>query len=568
MANLRVDKITSTETFEKTGSVQFDGSGDYLSLAVSSDFQFGSGDFTIECWALAFDEGTDDILGIYNTGDNRRTFALRKDQTESMQFLFSSSGTGGTSIASADGIISLNTWHHYAVIRKDLEYTIYLDGKKVGSRYDSSAIYTNTNDGLRIGSSYNTNFQGYISNLRILKGTALYTSDFTVPTHALEVIGDTVLLCCNNSDTNGNAGDPAAGAEATGKTIVVGGLDIRASTFSPGLTRDFTGGTEFSGVTVFDTQGYFVPPSGTTEQRGRGRGLIGGAAVPGTGGTGTGSNSIEYITISSLGNAQDFGDLTDNRRGLGACASSTRGIFGGGYKDSGGYKKNIDFITISSSSNAINFGDLTDDRFGVGAVSNNTRGVFGGGEDSPARHNILDFVTIATLGNAQDFGDLSGTQSNYATVNSSTRGVFAGGSPMTNAIQFITITTTGDAQDFGDLSVTTTGNAGVSSPTRGVIAFGQDPALINNIEFITIATLGNAQDFGDTTVSRTQMGETSNSVRGVFIGGRTDTPTPAVAENTMDYVTIASTGNAQDFGDLIVSRQQSAGLSDSHGGLG
>ena len=326
-------------------------------------------------------------------------------------------------------------------------------------------------------------------------------------------------------------------------------------------------GPVFQGVAKFDTQGYFVPPSGTTEQRGRGRGVFGGAAIPGTGGTGTGSNSIEYITISSLGNSQDFGDLTDLRRGLGACSSSTRGLFGGGYRDSSGYKRNIDYITISTSSNAINFGDLTDDRFNVGAVSNNTRGVFGSGEDSPTRHNILDFVTIASLGTAQTFGELSGTQNGYATLNSPTRGVFAGGNPLTNAMQYITIATTGSAQSFGELSAQASGNAGVSSPTRGVIAFGQDPALVNTIEFITIATTGNSQDFGDTTVSRTQMGETSNSVRGVFIGGRTDTPTPAFAENTMDYVTIASTGNALDFGDLVVSRQQSAGLSDSHGGL-
>ena len=49
MANLRVDKITSTETFETTGSVQFDGNNDFLNLT-SSDLQFGTGDFTLECW--------------------------------------------------------------------------------------------------------------------------------------------------------------------------------------------------------------------------------------------------------------------------------------------------------------------------------------------------------------------------------------------------------------------------------------------------------------------------------------------------------------------------------------
>ena len=102
--------------------------------------------------------------------------------------------------------------------------------------------------------------------------------------------------------------------------ITVNG-NAAASTFSPGLIRDFTFGTEFRGVTTFDTQGYFVPPSGTTEQRGRGRGLFGGGDNPST------TNSIDYVNINSTGNAQDFGDLIE-ARDMGVAGSSTRGLFG------------------------------------------------------------------------------------------------------------------------------------------------------------------------------------------------------------------------------------------------
>jgi len=79
MANLRVDKITSTETFETTGSVQFDGSGDYLSIPNNADFRLNSTaeDFTIECWAYQSNSsGTQYVAGFYNFGDSRRSWIL------------------------------------------------------------------------------------------------------------------------------------------------------------------------------------------------------------------------------------------------------------------------------------------------------------------------------------------------------------------------------------------------------------------------------------------------------------------------------------------------------------
>ena len=233
----------------------------YLSLPVSSDFQFGSDDFTIECWAYALDEGTDDILGIYNTGDDRRTFALRKDQTESVQFLFSSNGSSGTSLSSAESIIQLRTWHHYAVVRRNLVYEIYFDGVKVATKSDSTdAIYTNNDDGLRIGSSYNTDFHGYISNARICKGHAVYTGNFAPPTRELPVhkappkgvvfpAADnlTVLLACQSSTD--------ATADSSGRHTITANGNATAADANPGLLRrtlNLTTVTENTGAVYFD----------------------------------------------------------------------------------------------------------------------------------------------------------------------------------------------------------------------------------------------------------------------------------------------------------------------------
>jgi len=398
-----------------------------------------------------------------------------------------------------------------------------------------------------VGQYNSESITGYVSNLRILNGTALYTSDFTPPTHALEVIGDTVLLCCNNPDS--------AAADGTGKTITANG-NAAASTFSPGLTRDFTSGTEFSGVTTFDTQGYFVPPSGTTEQRGRGRGLFGG----GNANPGSQKNTIDFIQIQTQGNALDFGDLTSIRERLAGAAGAIRGLFAGGQVSP--TTNVIEFVTISTTSNATDFGDLTTTRMDVGGASNTTRAVFFAGGTPGSNSNIIDFVTIASIGNAQDFGDLTDESSKGCGCGSPTRGIIFIGT----TVQYITWATTGNAQDFGDTTITNTSRMALSDSTRGIVAGGYaSPSKSNVIEYITIATLGNAQDFGDLTNGAYEPeGASSNSIRGVLALG----DVLVVDEtNAIDYITIQTTGNARDFGDLTQRIKQGAACSDSHGGL-
>ena len=126
---------------------------------------------------------------------------------------------------------------------------------------------------------------------------------------------------------------------------------------------------------------------------------------------------MEYITISTTGDSIDFGDLTEQRSGNpGSCSSSTRGIFAGGFfSPPSTFYTTIDFTTIATLGNAQEFGDLTNQRYNVASCSSSTRGAFAGG-DFPGSSVIssIEYVTIASTGNALDFGDLTETKSGVA----------------------------------------------------------------------------------------------------------------------------------------------------------
>jgi len=197
------------------------------------------------------------------------------------------------------------------------------------------------------------------------------------------------------------------------------------------------------------------------------RGIIAAGSVNPTPATQT--NSIEFVTMASTGDASEFGDLTLARTYMSGagCQSTTRGIFAGGHPMNTNL---IDFVLFSTKGTATKFGELTLARSGISAGSNATRGIFAGGSDGAANAgvNTIDFITMATEGNATDFGDATTTSFRWmgAGMYSATRGVHCGGYPAMNIIQFITVATEGNAQDFGDLRQSVS-NSGNSSDSHG-----------------------------------------------------------------------------------------------------
>jgi hypothetical protein len=587
MTVLRVDTIAASgQTSENTGSVFFDGTGDYIKSSIDSeDFAF-PGDFAMECWVQKVGNGAhaDSIGNVImmtgNASNNRNGLWISVTNAGSLVAKVAYD-TSSWALEISGGTLSNDVWYHVALTRSGSTVRLFLNGVQQASGSNSTDVTTTYSNAFSVGGQFNPvgtrHVNGYVSNARICKGTALYTSNFTVPTRELEVTPETVILCCYDGEN--------IFAEKTGKIIAAYGdrlssptptatdSPIGITTNYPPVTRgvDVTAGPTLDGDLEFNSQNFFVLPKGTTTEQfpdfgavdaSSARGLFGGGRNP----SGSASqNTIDFVTISSLGNAADFGDLTAARTHISSSSSSTRGIWAGGYNPAGGDKNIIHYVTISSTGNALDFGDLTQQKFGVGSCSNSTRSVFGAGYvSSPVTQvNTIEYITIQSIGNVQDFGDLTQVRAGVGACSSSTRGVFSGGytPDVTNIIDYITISTTANAVDFGDLTQARAYVGGCSNSTRGIFSGGWNPSNTNTIDFITISTLGNAADFGDLTRTANQPAACSSATRGIF-GGGTDT------DNTIDYVTIATTGDAQDFGDLTQARRNAAACSNGHGGLG
>jgi hypothetical protein len=158
------------------GSIYFDGTGDYLTIPASGDWDVGTGDWTLDCWAYTTLGTSYSYLFDTRDGSNTSNFSIYRYGLTLVYY------AQVTSKITTGNVLTLNTWHHIALVRSGSTVTLYVDGTSAGSATDASDY-----QGLApflIGSRYSldTLWQGYQDEFRFTKGTALWGSAFTPPT--------------------------------------------------------------------------------------------------------------------------------------------------------------------------------------------------------------------------------------------------------------------------------------------------------------------------------------------------------------------------------------------------
>tara|TARA_R100001591_G_scaffold87741_1_gene93838 strand:- start:946 stop:1980 length:1035 start_codon:yes stop_codon:yes gene_type:complete len=198
------------------------------------------------------------------------------------------------------------------------------------------------------------------------------------------------------------------------------------------------------------------------------------------------------------------------------------------------------------------------------------RGVFSGGRNNPVFYSNLSVVEIATTGNATDFGDMSKkVNGGSGNVSSSTRGITSGGydgdaSANVRHIDFFNFASSGGSNTFGELTEDSNDHGAYSNGRRGIFSMGY-PSYSGEITFITIASTGNANNFGNLSGAKySTCGGVNSPTRAVLPA----IETPSSSQNLMtEFITFDTLGNSQDFGELSVARNACAGGSSSTRGI-
>ena len=287
-------------------------------------------------------------------------------------------------------------------------------------------------------------------------------------------------------------------------------------------------------------------------------------------------DEIDSLQITTLGNTQSFGEQNGGvARDRHGCGSNIRGVFGGGIHPNGGRYDAIEYVALASGGKAADFGDLTQGMGHSSSCSSSTRGLFGGGYQ-PSLNNTINYLQIQSLGDALDFGDLQLATGYGGSGASPTRAIFCGGAYnapndlASDRTEFFTFASKGNGTDFGGLT------NGRFRPTScgaylSVFTFGSNAGnsgQVRGIDQTNTNSLGNSVNFGDLAYDLAMGFAAGNNTRVVVGGGQGGGTSPAFQQNNIQYITIATSGDSVNFGDMTLATVFCNATSDSHGGLG
>ena len=271
--NTFIDSSTNSATVSRFGNATqgsftpygsawsnyFPGSAYFISAA-SASHQL-TGDFTVECWAYATTVGTQQgLVNITNTTSSGANGISVYFDTSNKITYFNSGNAAGGIVSTATNSITANTWYHIAVVHvKSINTsTVYINGVSSATLVDP--VTWPATPSIGIGRIFNDNtgstFGGYISNVRILKGTALYTSNFTPPTTPLTAITNTYLLTCQSNRFVDNSTNALTSTFTLTGTTSIQKFSPFLSTTSPAYTTAQNGGSVY-----FDGSGDYIQTS-------------------------------------------------------------------------------------------------------------------------------------------------------------------------------------------------------------------------------------------------------------------------------------------------------------------
>ena len=241
----------------------FDGTGDYLNIADNANLELPTQDFTIECFAYfnAFPAiSTISVLCQKGLSTNSTfEYQLSVVNIGNSTFLRAAYSTDGATVVprTTGTILALNTWYHFAITRVGTTVTFWLNGVNIGTDTWATTGFTGTGSFAVGANSTPINLvNGYISNLRILKGTALYTTAFTPPTTPLTAVTNTQLLTCQSNNFKDNS--------SNNFTITRNG-DTSVQPFSPFAPTAAYSTSVNGGSMYFDgASDYLTTPGGST----------------------------------------------------------------------------------------------------------------------------------------------------------------------------------------------------------------------------------------------------------------------------------------------------------------